>query len=199
MVAAGINPFEDDGFITDGKNLMEIILSFANEDGGLRAGLDDAPSSDYSVQNALDAFYHTSVYLNDSEEKNTFDVYLSVSCSIVFADGNDGLLDKSVKEILPQDGGIFSATVSAKKKQTVYELIISVMRDNKIHCESSRGYIKGINNLYEKACGEESGWVFFINGEFSSAGANMIYVKENDKIEWFYSVKRGDVGGGNTL
>ncbi len=202
VAAAGKNPYGEE-FTTDGKNLIDIILSFRNEDGGLRPNTEDAPSSDITVQNALDAFYRTSVYLAEhtsADGKELFEVYLSVSCANVFLPENDGRLDSSVKEILPSSGIIFeSGSVKAENKQTVYALIVSVLRENKIHCESSNGYVKGINNLYEKACGADSGWVFLINGEFSSAGANSVYVKENDRIEWLYSVEKGDVSGGDVI
>ncbi len=62
-VAAGKDPYGDE-FSVGGKNIIDVILTFKNDDGGLRAGADDAPSSEFTVQNVLDAFYRTSVYLN---------------------------------------------------------------------------------------------------------------------------------------
>lgn len=133
----------------------------------------------------------------DENDGVTVEVSLSITCANVFLPENAGLLDENIAAILPPDGVIFPlASVAARDKQTVYSLVLAVTRENKIHCEASKGYIKAVCNLYEKACGEESGWVFLINGEFSSAGANSVYVRDGDKIEWIYSVKRGDISVG---
>jgi len=56
-------------------------------------------------------------------------------------------------------------------------------------------YIEGIGNLYEFDCGELSGWMYSVNGEFPMYGMSQYEVKDGDVIEVVYTCDLGaDVG-----
>ena len=62
-------------------------------------------------------------------------------------------------------------------------------------------YISGIGNdamsdmLYEKDCGPESGWLYYIGGTYVSDGASRRIVQPGEKIEWKYTCASGrDLG-----
>ena len=56
-------------------------------------------------------------------------------------------------------------------------------------------YIEGINNLYEFDCGQNSGWMYSVNGEYPNYGASSYNLKDGDKVEWRYTCNLGsDVG-----
>lgn len=58
-------------------------------------------------------------------------------------------------------------------------------------------YIEGINNLYEFDCGEQSGWMYKVNGWFPNYGCSSYTLKDGDTIVWCYTCNGlgADVGG----
>ena len=56
-------------------------------------------------------------------------------------------------------------------------------------------YIQGINNLEEFDCGEDSGWMYKVNGWFPNYGCSRYGLKDGDVIIWTYTCDLGnDVG-----
>ena len=56
-------------------------------------------------------------------------------------------------------------------------------------------YVEGISNIYEFDCGDLSGWMYCVNGEFPNYGCSGYKVKPGDRIEWKYTCNLGeDVG-----
>ena len=56
-------------------------------------------------------------------------------------------------------------------------------------------YVQGINHLYEFSCGELSGWMYMVNGEFPNYGCSKYELKDGDEIVWCYTCDLGrDVG-----
>jgi len=106
------------------------------------------------------------------------------------------------QDILPPDGIIYEETqVPFNEGDTVFDVLKREMRNNKIHLEYSmtpvydNAYIEGIGNLYEFDCGELSGWMFRVNGEFPGVGCSDVKVRNGDRIEFVYSCDMGrDVG-----
>lgn len=58
-------------------------------------------------------------------------------------------------------------------------------------------YIEGINYLYEYDCGDQSGWMYKVNGWFPNYGCSSYKVKDGDVIVWCYTCNGlgADVGG----
>ena len=76
------------------------------------------------------------------------------------------------------------------------------LQEDKIHIEFVKtpvydsAYIEGINNLYEFDCGELSGWMYKVNGNFPNYGCTNYKIKNGDNIEFVYTCDLGkDVGG----
>ena len=58
-------------------------------------------------------------------------------------------------------------------------------------------YVQGINNLYEKDCGQWSGWMYEVNGWYPNYGCSRYQVQDGDNIEWHYTCDLGrDLGAG---
>ena len=58
-------------------------------------------------------------------------------------------------------------------------------------------YVEGINQLYEFDCGQNSGWMYSVNGWFPNYGCSSYTVEDGDNIEWKYTCNLGsDVGNG---
>ena len=101
---------------------------------------------------------------------------LSVRCDTIL-DNMDWLNPEKV-ELVPEDGVIFPSTqVTFYEGENVFNVLQREMKKAKIHMEFSdtpmynSAYIEGINNLYEFDCGEQSGWMYSVNGWFPTMAA----------------------------
>lgn len=125
---------------------------------------------------------------------------LSVSCASILNNIDD--FDQNKLYLLPADGVILPpVSVPFAEDDTVFDVLKREMLARGIHLEFSQVpaynsvYIEGINNIYEFDCGELSGWMYTVNGEFPGYGCNMYKLKNGDTVEWKYTCDLGrDVG-----
>ncbi len=117
-----------------------------------------------------------------------------IDCSIIF--DNMDLFDKNKISILPKDGIILNVKAEYKEGDTVFDVLVRETRRHRIHTEYGLdGYVKGIANIYEKDCGNLSGWYYSVNGKFPSRSCKDIKVSENDVIKWLFTCDIGkDIG-----
>ena len=107
------------------------------------------------------------------------------------------------KALVPDNGIILKvADVSFNPGESVFNILLRETKRHKIHMEFTRtpvyssSYIEGINNLYEFDCGELSGWMYKVNGEFPGYGCSQCILKSGDVVEWVYTCDLGrDIGG----
>ncbi|MBR5947745.1 MAG: DUF4430 domain-containing protein [Clostridia bacterium] len=125
---------------------------------------------------------------------------LYIECTTILDNMNDFNTDKL--EVLPENGIVLEkCTVSFKKGESVYDVMVRELMARKIHMEASytpvydSAYVEGINNLYEFDCGAGSGWTYSVNGAFPNYGCSKYYLNDGDAVEWHYTCDFGaDVG-----
>ena len=111
-------------------------------------------------------------------------VSISISCDAVKNEG---------KSHIPANGIILDKTeIEIRNGDTVYDVFSEVCKKNGI-LFSPRGagelvYIEGIANIYEYDFGDESGWLYFVNGECPSVGCGSYALSDGDCIEWIYTL-----------
>lgn len=127
---------------------------------------------------------------------------LSVRCDTILK--NISWLKSEKRELVPKDGVIFAERqVTFYEGESVFNLLAREMKRNKIHMEFvntpiyNSAYIEGIANLYEFDCGELSGWMYSVNGQFPNYGCSRYQLKDGDKVEWVYTCDLGEDVGGN--
>lgn len=138
---------------------------------------------------------------DDSQEK-TLKCTMTISCKTIL--NNLDQFDQNKMGILPKNGTIYSTrTVTFTEGETVFDILARETKKNRIHMEHQGNpmynseYIEGIGNIYEKDCGEGSGWMYKVNGKFPNYGCSLYKVKAGDKIEWLYTCDLGhDLGRG---
>lgn len=118
-----------------------------------------------------------------------------VKCSSIY--NNLEKLDKGLKEHIPKDGIILKEQeVSFEKDDSVYDVLARELKKNRILMEASftanSAYIEGIDNIYEFSCGELSGWMYSVNGEYAQVSCSDYKVKDGDKIQWSYTCDLGE-------
>ena len=129
---------------------------------------------------------------------NSSSKYCTVSVSCTNAVKNIKKMKNGSAKIIPKSGIILKKTkVTLKSSDTVLAATRRVLKSKNIalSCknETSVGsaYIEGIGGLFEFDGGDESGWMFSINGKFPSKGCNKIIVENKANIVWAYTLNLG--------
>ena len=147
-------------------------------------------------------------YLTHMEDitEDSETVTISIRCDTLLEPGNWKKLDQQLRDekYVPEDGVILPETTYVLRKgDTAFDILKRACRYNEIHMDYqgadanvySTVFIKGINFLYEFSCGELSGWMYRVNGEFPGVGCSGYKLKDKDTIEWVYTCDLGkDVG-----
>lgn len=124
----------------------------------------------------------------------------SISCSKILE--SPEVISDSIADVIPKDGWIYKPQkIEINEGESVFDILLRVCRDNNIHTEYSwtpvynSSYIEGIGNIYEFDCGELSGWMYKVNDWYPNYGCSRYVVKNNDVIEWNYTLNSGrDLG-----
>ncbi len=130
---------------------------------------------------------------------------LSIECTT--AAENRNLLPEELQSerYVPDDGYILAPVkLSVEEGESVYSLFVRAAKYFKIPFDAQGAeenpfgtvYIRGINQLYEFSCGELSGWMYSVNGEFPSVGCSAYYLSDGDVVRFMYTLDLGnDIGG----
>lgn len=100
-----------------------------------------------------------------------------------------------IEEVVPENGIFYSGACVLQDGDSVYDILKRICGENNIALDSQYTplygsyYIKGIGNLYEFDCGDESGWRYSVNGEIPGTGCSDYKAKSGDKIVFFYDYK----------
>ena len=125
---------------------------------------------------------------------------VSISCATILE--NMEKLDPEKTELVPEDGCLLPETkVALQEGDSVFDLLLRVCLEHSLHMEYvdtplyDSAYIEGIGNLYEFDCGNESGWMYSVNGIFPNYGCSQHKPQDGDVICWVYTCDLGrDVG-----
>ncbi|MBS7527670.1 DUF4430 domain-containing protein [Fusibacter paucivorans] len=142
-----------------------------------------------------------SVVISDTQYTAT----LSISCSTILE--NMAWLEDEKVSLVPDDGWILAPMeVTFYEGESVFNVLLRTCKQLKIHMEYQNtpiynsAYIEGIHNLYEFDCGEQSGWMYSVNGWFPNYGCSRYGLQDGDSIEWQYTCNLGeDIGGSEAV
>lgn len=129
-----------------------------------------------------------------SPEKEKNECFLQVTCSDVWSHADQ--LKDSIKKVLPSDGIILTGTYAFEEGDTAFDVLKRVCGEKDIRIDYvytpgfSTYYIKGIEHLYEFDCGDESGWMYSVNGKNPDCGCSQYVLKSGDQVSFYYTVER---------
>ncbi len=133
---------------------------------------------------------------SSATEKNQILCTIEISCKTVLSNMSD--LEPAKKDYVPQNGEILAeTTVAVDSGSSAFDVLKTVCNKNKIQLEYkftpayNSYYVEGINQLYEFDCGDNSGWMYSVNGVFPNKGSNMYTVQNGDKIKFLYTCDLG--------
>lgn len=125
---------------------------------------------------------------------------LTIRCDTILS--NMDRLDPEKISLVPADGVLLPVTeVGFEPGESVFDILYKAVRAKNMHMEFSDSalygsvYIEGIGNLYEFDCGDLSGWMYSVNGEFPMYGMSQYYPEDRAVIEILYTCNLGrDLG-----
>lgn len=116
---------------------------------------------------------------------------LTVTCSEVFSHMDK--LSESAKKVIPADGMMLQETCEFEEGDTAFDVLKRACTQKGILLDYvftpiySTYYIKGIGNLYEFDCGDESGWMYSVNGKNPGYGASQYKLSNGDCVVFYFT------------
>lgn len=126
---------------------------------------------------------------------------VEIRCDAALADPE--WLAEPKRAYLPADGAILSAQpVALEAGDTAFDVLRRACETADIALEFSftplygSYYVEGIGNLYEFDCGEQSGWVYAVNGVHAVQASSSRPLSDGDTVVWRYTCEGlgADVG-----
>lgn len=139
-----------------------------------------------------------------TEKKIT--VYISIDCKTILNQMENLANYDVMKDYIPKDGMLLSKTgYKIDAGSTVFDLLNMVTKANRIQLDYQGDsssiynsvYIKGIQYIYEKACGSSSGWMYTVNGDWIGIGCSSKKLSDGDFVQWRFTCDGGSDLKGN--
>ena len=119
---------------------------------------------------------------------------IEIRCDTILNNMQD--LNPGLDVYVPDSGTILpTTTITFTEGETVFDVLKRICDARGIQIEYSYTpmygsyYVEGINNLYEFDCGQQSGWMYKVNGWFPNYGCSKYILDAGDEIVWCYTCK----------
>ena len=103
-------------------------------------------------------------------------------------------LSSEKRELLPENGMIISkCEVGFSDGESAFDVLLREIKSRKIHVDFvanpayNSKYIRAVANLYEFDCGENSGWLYYVNGKSPDVSYNQYILNPGDNITLSYT------------
>lgn len=180
---------------------VKLLLTYQTEAGDFRHVMDgdaDALSTEQAFYALVSASLQTGGKSLYRMAANT--CTLEIRCDTLLK--NLDKLSSGKAELVPEDGILLEkTTVSFESGDSVFDVLRRCLREQNVHFEYvdakayGSTYIEGIGNLYEFDCGEQSGWLYFVNSISPGLGCSGYTVANGDEIVFAYTCDMGaDLG-----
>lgn len=199
LIAAGENPYEmKDG---NGKTVVDALLSWVNDDadGFVFYGATDemATEQGFRALVALEQFN-----TNGHKAYNVYDFSANrVVAGQATGTGTTGEPEEPEETdeitvsvtISAPNGTWLSKSVTVKKGSTVYHAFVKALEGSGISQSGAKsGYVRSMTKdgvkYGEFTHGENSGWLYMVNGMLPTVGLTSYRIADGDSIYWYYTV-----------
>ncbi len=189
---------DDDSSKSSSKKKSSKSDSSEDEDASDDNDSDDSNDADDEYAYVDDGSDEEEYVYEDEEEDTSDDSGSSLTCTIeIRCDtilNNMDNLSAGKEAYVPSNGIVLStSTVEFSEGETVFDVLTRVCMYADIQIEYSwtpmynSYYIEGINHLYEFDCGNESGWMYKVNGWYPNYGCSAYELQDGDVIVWGYT------------
>ena len=203
LAAAGVDLQNDTRFIKNDNNIIDGLLSFLVADGGGFGHTDNASISSYSTEQAFRALIAFMQTMKTGKPFNVYDFSKNELTPARATGSNSSSSQPSepsgenitVTMSIKADTGYWLnnySTTIPKEGATVYHAFVKACSENSItHQGAENGYVssitKGNITLAEFDKGENSGWLYKVNGELPTVGLTDFSINDGDNIVWYYT------------
>ncbi len=155
--------------------------------GEERASVSPRPSASPAPAATATAIPSPSPSLSQAEAEK---VRLTIQCTSIL--GSKDLWKDGLEKVIPPDGIFYDGECGFSPGDSVYHILRNVCSEKDIPLDSQYTpvfgtyYIRGIGNLYEFDCGDESGWKYSVNGITPGEGSSSYFPRNGDYIVFFY-------------
>lgn len=123
---------------------------------------------------------------------STITCTVTVECKSILK--NMGKLADGHAPYVPSDGYfINSCTVTLDNGSSVYDAVQLACNKQGVHMTTVNSgygkYVKGFNNIDEKDCGSQSGWLYFVNGSSPAKSCSKYKLSNGDNVVFSYTCK----------
>jgi len=128
------------------------------------------------------------------ERKDERTCTIQIRCDTILNNMNN--LAEGKSKYVPKNGVLLRSTSTTfEEGETAFDVLNRACKENGIALEYSyvpiysSYYVEGIGNLYEFDCGDESGWMYKVNGWFPNYGCAQYELSDGDAIVFCYTCK----------
>lgn len=198
LIAAGKNPYEMKD--STGKSVVDALLSWVNDDadGFVFYGETNVMATEQGFR-ALVALEQFNT--NGHEAYNIYD--FSANCVVAGQATGTGTTEEPEEPeetdeitvsvtISAPNGTWLSKSVTVPKDSTVYHAFKKALEGSDIsHSGAASGYVRSMTKdgvtYGEFTHGENSGWLYMVNGMLPTVGLTSYHIKDGDSIYWYYT------------
>ena len=202
LAAAGINPDTDSRFIKNGKSLLDGLSSFALSDNSGFGYQNNSSKNDSSTEQSFRALIAAAQVMKTGKAYNVYDFSSNevkparatgsaVTETPAQPTGSDITVSVTVKSDTEYWLNNYPVTIKGEGA-TVYHAFTKACNDAGItYVGAESGYVSSMTKsgktLKEFDKGENSGWMYKVNGTLPEAGLTSYSIKNGDDIVWFYT------------
>lgn len=146
---------------------------------------------------SVEDYYQTHI---DDITEDSETIFLTIEATTLLDNWDELDQELQKEKYVPKDGMILKKTEYVlRESDSVFDVLKRATRHNQIHLvfqgasenAFKSAYIKGINHLYEFSCGNLSGWMYEVNGEFPDHGVSRYELDDGDEIALRYTCDLG--------
>ena len=204
LSALGINPDTDTRFIKNDNSTLDVLLAFALEDNSGFGYTNNTSVNSYATEQGFRALIAAKQVIDTGKAFNIYD----------FSHHADSLQPGYVKDVMdepvtpdkPKEDEITvkvsikaideywmkNKSVTIEEDSTVYDAFMEALEDSDIEQEGAKsGYIESMTKdgvtLGEFDEGDNSGWLYKVNGDLPDVGIKDFELEDGDKILFYYT------------
>lgn len=216
LASVGIDPDTDARFVKSGKSALDGLLSFALADNSGFGYSNGEAISGYATEQGFRALIAAAQVMKNNRAYNVYD-FSGNSVEPGRATGSGTVVkpsnpstDRTISVYFSLksdvDYWIPRTAVIVKEGSTVYHAFTKALDSAGItYVGAENGYVrsitKGSKTLAEFANGENSGWLYKVNGTVLDIGLTSCSIQNGDNIVWYYTndwTKDSGAGGFQT-
>lgn len=206
LCAAGVNPDTDSRFIKDGVSALDALLSFALADNSGFGWKDNTSLNAGSTEQAFRALIAATHVMESGEAFNIYDFShnagsLKPGYAETQADDDEiPVIPPTVSDEITVEVSIDAygedwmedKSVTVDEGATVYDAFIEALKGSGITQKgASSGYIESMTKdgetLGEFDEGDNSGWLYKVNGDLPDVGIKDYELEDGDEILFYYT------------